>query len=185
MIHIYSSGSVGEIWENSSATVNDMERHGTTPTAVTLLAQSRCVYKYIEQWYTYAHWTGDVLRWWAGTIHVFGKWLGARGHQAITRAHAYQSHMSPSAKEGNFMRDTIAINRLHWLETDLYIKIRSSFPGPVCWCERCRGMPMIFHWQSVNAIHAGTNGRRFADDIFKEWKLYKFRFNFIEVVPKR
>ena len=55
MIHIHSSGSVGKICENSSATVNGTERHGTTPAAVTLLVQSQCVYKYIEQWCTYAH----------------------------------------------------------------------------------------------------------------------------------
>ena len=61
MIHIYSSGSVGKICETSSATVNGTERHGATPAAVTLLAQSRCVYKYLEQWYTYAHWIGDAI----------------------------------------------------------------------------------------------------------------------------
>ena len=52
----------------------------------------------------------------------------------------------PSAKEGNFMRGTMAINPLHWLVTDLYVKIRPSFPGPMGWCERCRGEPMIYHW---------------------------------------
>ena len=61
MIHICSRGSVGNICENSSVTVDGTERLGTTPAAVTLLAQIRCVYKYIEQWHTYAHWPSDAI----------------------------------------------------------------------------------------------------------------------------